>query len=44
LEIKYIYEVPSHFIEQNELPALFNEVTQKWSFQSTNISNDYTSK
>lgn len=32
------------YLEQNEIPALYDHVTKKWSFQSINLSNDYTSK
>ena len=32
------------FLDQNDLPALFDETLKKWSFSSTFLSNDYTSK
>lgn len=31
-------------LDQNDIPALFDETTKKWSFSSTFLSNDYTSK
>ena len=32
------------FKDKKDLPALFNETTKKWSFSSTFLSTDYTSK
>jgi len=43
-ELSKLFNKCFTFLDQNDLPALFDETLKKWSFSSTFLSNDYTSK